>query len=321
VVVRDAEVATIEVADATDSINYSGLTLGANDTLDSAGSAAFDTVTVSCLEANEWYTVAQHGTPWTDGGTPIPTPTSTPTPAPTVSPTPDPNDYTADANCQGAWLVDGATEAGAVNNACDGETDDGTWFGTWTAGVTDPDGGENAADFDGSTDFVNVLDAAKYDGLEITYGCWATRATTNSDTLFYHGTGGWDMRSQSSGRAQTYYSSTHELTDSGDFDETDGWVHIVMTHQDDANDYLELFVDGVADCSGSCSADVGPASSAVDVTIGGQGSIDLFTGQLYECFMFDRYMTSYEICHICRFGLDAKAPDRAVQCNTCDYTP
>jgi hypothetical protein len=118
------------------------------------------------------------------------------------------------------------------------------------------------------------------------------------------------------------YSSTAETIEADIFEAADGWVHFVGTHTDDANDYVEAFVDGEAHCSGECSVDVGPASSASKVSLGSdQIGGSLFDGQIYECFFFDRHMTPFEICEICRFGLDGQATDRSAQCGACDYTP
>ncbi len=67
--VRDAEVASLTVTDTADTINHVGIaTMIANDELDSSG-AALESITVVCMEANEWYTTASLGT-WADGGVP-----------------------------------------------------------------------------------------------------------------------------------------------------------------------------------------------------------------------------------------------------------
>jgi len=65
---RDAEVCSLTVLASEDSINLDGVTLGANDELDSGG-VAFDSVTVVCAEANEWFVISEQGT-WVDGGVP-----------------------------------------------------------------------------------------------------------------------------------------------------------------------------------------------------------------------------------------------------------
>lgn len=65
--VRDAsETASLTVLDTGDTIVYKGLSLDANDELDSPG-AALDSVTVVCMEADKWYVTANSGD-WTDGG-------------------------------------------------------------------------------------------------------------------------------------------------------------------------------------------------------------------------------------------------------------
>jgi hypothetical protein len=67
--VRDAaETVSLTVTDAADTIKYKGLSLGANDELDSPG-AAQDSVTVVCFETNLWYVTDNSGA-WTDGGVP-----------------------------------------------------------------------------------------------------------------------------------------------------------------------------------------------------------------------------------------------------------
>lgn len=66
VVARDAEVLSIGLTDTNDSINLNGATLGADDELDSGGTA-FESATITCLETNEWFVITQQGT-WVDGG-------------------------------------------------------------------------------------------------------------------------------------------------------------------------------------------------------------------------------------------------------------
>ena len=67
VFVRDAaETVSIAVNDAADTIVYPGLSLGADDELDSPGSAG-DFVCVACLAANTWYVIGARGA-WSDGG-------------------------------------------------------------------------------------------------------------------------------------------------------------------------------------------------------------------------------------------------------------
>ncbi len=65
--VRDvAETVSIAINDPGDTIVFPGLSLGADDELDSAGNAG-DFVGVVCLEANTWYVIGSRGG-WTDGG-------------------------------------------------------------------------------------------------------------------------------------------------------------------------------------------------------------------------------------------------------------
>ena len=67
VFVRDAsETVSLTVQDTSDTIIYPGLSLGANDELDSPGTAG-DWVSVVCMETNKWYVVGNRGA-WTDGG-------------------------------------------------------------------------------------------------------------------------------------------------------------------------------------------------------------------------------------------------------------
>lgn len=67
VYVRDvSETVSIAVLAPEDTIIYKGLSLGADDELDSPG-AAQDWVSLVCMEANNWYVVGNSGD-WTDGG-------------------------------------------------------------------------------------------------------------------------------------------------------------------------------------------------------------------------------------------------------------
>ncbi len=67
VFVRDvSETVSIAVNDSADTIIFPGLSLGADDELDSAGNAG-DFVALICLEANKWYVQGYSGA-WTDGG-------------------------------------------------------------------------------------------------------------------------------------------------------------------------------------------------------------------------------------------------------------
>jgi hypothetical protein len=68
--VRDAEAVSLTVNDSSDTINYYGLSLGANDELDSPGpGTALASVAVVCFETNNWYATSSMGA-WTDGGVP-----------------------------------------------------------------------------------------------------------------------------------------------------------------------------------------------------------------------------------------------------------
>lgn len=71
-IVRDAsETASLTVLASEDTIIYPGISpvLSPNDELDSPG-VALDSVTVTCLESNNWYAEAGNGATWTDGGIP-----------------------------------------------------------------------------------------------------------------------------------------------------------------------------------------------------------------------------------------------------------
>ena len=63
-----SETVSLTVNGSEDTLNYTGLTLGANDELHSPGGLA-DSVTVTCLKVNNWYSTATAGA-WTDGGVP-----------------------------------------------------------------------------------------------------------------------------------------------------------------------------------------------------------------------------------------------------------
>jgi hypothetical protein len=66
VVASAGHVVEIAVVAAEDTINYQGLALGADDELDSGGTA-FESVTLKCLATNNWYAIATLGA-WVDGG-------------------------------------------------------------------------------------------------------------------------------------------------------------------------------------------------------------------------------------------------------------
>jgi hypothetical protein len=65
-IARDAELVSLTVAAAEDSINVAGLALDPDDELDTS-SAVYQSITVVCMETNEWYATAFTGT-WVDGG-------------------------------------------------------------------------------------------------------------------------------------------------------------------------------------------------------------------------------------------------------------
>lgn len=69
-IVQDAsEVVSLTVLAAEDEIKVGGVNAAANEEIDSSGTVAGDgdSITVACLQANVWYSVAQSGT-WVDGG-------------------------------------------------------------------------------------------------------------------------------------------------------------------------------------------------------------------------------------------------------------
>ena len=60
-IARDAELVSLAVTDSSDTINMAGLALSADEELDSS-SAVYQSVTVVCMETNEWYVTASTGT-------------------------------------------------------------------------------------------------------------------------------------------------------------------------------------------------------------------------------------------------------------------
>jgi hypothetical protein len=239
-----------------------------------------------------------------------------------------PTNFLADASCMGAWLLDGTGSTEAGDNKCEGETDDGTWYDVNDSGwanATDPDGGSNATEFDGVDDIFWVAHDVKYLAADTTIGCWANPDAVNEGNLFFNkGSSTWKLLQTTSNRARFDINANGENSPTNTFEVTDGWVHVAGRHIDDANDYLEMFIDGEAACDGACNDSVGDPTGTNILGMGARktsSTADEWDGQLYECWMMDRGLSDYEICEICRFGLDGAATDRTAQCGACDYTP
>jgi hypothetical protein len=237
-----------------------------------------------------------------------------------------PINYLADASCMGAWLLDGTGSTEAGDNKCVGETDDAVWSDVDTSGYNNsggPGNDDNATDFDGGDDHFSLSHDAKYIASDVTWGCWldADEVVAGTDP-FGKLSIAWAIVFSNNNRVGLYFHDVSELSAPSGFMAAGGWYHIVGRHIDDANDYIELFIDAEPACSDPCNTYDGAAGGSHSIGIGAQYTgNDAFDGQLYECWMMDRGLSDYEICEICRFGLDGTASDRTAQCGACDYTP
>jgi hypothetical protein len=157
----------------------------------------------------------------------------------------------------------------------------------------------------------------------MTVGCWAYLDVFASGAYLFStsSTGDWAFRFWDTDTWRGYYSSTQETADGSNMPISE-WHQLVMRHKDDATGAIETWQDATEVCSSSCNTNtgdvgVGALQMAIGATRTGGGPV---TGRIHECWVANDALTDFEICSICRFGLDGQTPDRGdAACSTCVF--
>jgi len=228
-------------------------------------------------------------------------------------------DFTADSDCLAAWIIyNDDTVATALLDRCTGDASDnlGAWVQSPTV-ATAPAGtasGWDATDHDGVNDWASLADAgAKFAVDTFTAGCWVSPDDAATFEAFFskEDSVSWELaansdffRGESSNNGeQTATSYVAGAT----------WYHFVERVDEPTVDQVELFVNGIKDCTGACiSSQTMLGTDAIAIGADYNGASD-FDGQIMECFYFDRYLSDTEIKEITLCGMkgDADGATRA----------
>lgn len=237
-------------------------------------------------------------------------------------------DFSADANCMGAWIIfDDGTQAEAqldrCNTAAQNGADDMTWAGGagWVAGaapVGTPTGYDSATMAGGANAFYSLADAdagiGVFEAPEFTAACWFYRDGAAADEVVMSKNDllNWEilaMGPEESVRGEILNSP--EIGDANAIPAAE-WHHIALRSVT-ATDTVEVFADGVETCAGACQAQVGPPGGSNDpLRIGAEESgAGRHTGRSMECVYFNRFLTDAELGELFLCGLDGTADGTA----------
>lgn len=249
-------------------------------------------------------------------------------------------DFTEDANCVGAWFID-STDPDDIVDDCGGDDSLGAGesIGTPAVSVTTPGttpAGYRSIETDATGDYYARANDAAFDADPFTACAWGMVGNgQGGDDIFRSsndGAGpGWGIN-QAHGAG--IWGNVHSSGTSGATTiNNDTWFHACMSYNDTASgpgveNTIYVYHDGEEDCSGACTVADGKNTASGDglswlaQSDGGNScSSGDVTCLLHESVYFDRQLTKYEICEICRFGVRGDVTDRDALCGSCDYTP
>ncbi len=232
-----------------------------------------------------------------------------------------PTDYTADDDCEGAWLIfDDGDEPNAEYDRCN--SFDMAYTGSFAV-ATPPAGsaaGQDAVEFDGSDEFFTVTDAAtagEFEVADFTFGCWTlTNTTAVTVTFGKNEVSAWEIITDGDSDWQGTVENADEeavaAPAQGD------WNNLVVrfdgsgTSAEATDDDVETFTNGMLDCAGGCADGADPTGNASNMNIGvaHNGSQD-HTGDIMECWYMSRVLDAAEIAEIFLCGFDGTADGSA----------
>lgn len=225
-------------------------------------------------------------------------------------------DYTADANCQAAWLMD-ANEDPITDSSQNTNTGAAAGDPTWSN--ADPPAAYSTGYWilDGVTDRFDVTDHASLDigNADFSIVAWI-HMTTYGDSDYGRILDKWDNNN-----GYSFYVDDAAISDGLSTNiENDGqsiahsdasviatgsWYHVAMVFDESANT-VYYYVNGIAAGSDTCNDY--PAANALVVTIGDRNdNARQFNGRLDEIALFDRTLSGAEVLDIKNNGLGAAA--------------
>lgn len=228
------------------------------------------------------------------------------------------NDYTADSDAIGCWLLfsDG-TETGAEADLCSaGGTDNMVYTGTFALGASTPTGtasGQNSVELSGVSERFALADQDEFEAASFTIGCWV---------LFDDSDGAYIVMTKNDvenyeiirGGAENMVYEVTNLAEAGATDVSDAtWTHLGLRYSS-TTDQVEPFYNGLANCTGGCRAQTTAPTGNTDPLVLGadvNGTSSEVTGDLMECFYFDRALTNTEIAEVFLCGMDGTADGSA----------
>lgn len=239
----------------------------------------------------------------------------------TAAPASGGTDYTLDANCQFAGLYDGASCAALVATQCgavatptcrNAPTVVADCSGSGSGPAGSPSGDE-CLDFeaDDSEDVLGDDSGGDYDELDIngdfTMFCWGEMETSTANMMVMNKkvTVGWSYLVRSANDLKVFIDSTSEISSGGFTDSV--WGHMGYRYNATSNE-LQPIVNGLEDCTPSCTTDTGGATANADpFVIASNGAANYFDGKLYECAVFDRLFDNTEVAEVFLCGLRGNA--------------
>lgn len=212
-------------------------------------------------------------------------------------------DYTVNANCVGAWLLDEAS-GNTIDSSSGGH--DGVVTGA-TQNVTGKFG--KACSFDGNNDYITVSANLINNSFSIIFDYYITSWTTNANVLIQDGSGGFSIYfdranwvpGQSNEIISNWDSAGYVQGTGSDGTSTDAWHNICVMY-DVNDDLLELYIDGTQiDTTSETTAHAGNAS----FTIGTPNADSWYSiiGSVDDVGVFSDKLTSTEITDIITNGL------------------
>jgi hypothetical protein len=207
-------------------------------------------------------------------------------------------DYTADANCESAWLL--LEGVGSTIDDSSANVNDGTFVlgkePTWSTDTPN-------ASIPYSLNFVvantqYITTAKSYGGKPWTGVAWVKIADTSAvRTIFGGSANGMQFRISSAEKINLTKTGTADIATSTGAITVGEWVHIAASY--DASGNYAFLINGSASGAGTNDMSI----SVTDTAIGRRTSAEYFDGNMAEMASFTRVLSSTEINEIYDYGL------------------
>jgi len=229
-------------------------------------------------------------------------------------------DYTADANCMGAWYMNSAGDAAEVDRSGEGNNLGETSGDTIAQSSDVPSSySGNSKDLESTeTEYLYHADGLDTDingaNQSITFAAWIK--PENDTTANMYIVSKWD-NADGSRQYSLFYSDSNDRfqcnisNDGADWTESFGttgisyatWVHIACVYNDTD---VRLYVNGVLDSNGAdnpAAHTTGIFNGDQSFRVGGENADLYFDGLIDEVIIFDRALDAFEILEMYNFGI------------------